>query len=188
MVALFLLGGGGRVQRKSFLQLVIRASWSYHLLAQTSFQLVPKAFWWAELISQFFCYLNSSKNITCLLGKLKTEFTSPLAKSTNPGLSDTPCYACWWGAGSEKKSVSQVQLTQKVSCTMQQMQQNLRVVLTRPPPTAPQSFVPALCKVSIDHLFDNLESGKINYFYYCFGKSLDFWIPKYVWNLDLTLI
>ena len=34
------------------------------------------------LISQFFCYSNSSKNITCTSGKLKTEFTSPIAKST----------------------------------------------------------------------------------------------------------
>ena len=44
------------MQRKSFLQLATRASWSYHLLAQTSFQLAPKTFWLAELISQFFCY------------------------------------------------------------------------------------------------------------------------------------
>ena len=44
-----------RVRRKSFLQLAIRASWSYHLLAQTSFQLAPKTIWLAELISQFFC-------------------------------------------------------------------------------------------------------------------------------------
>ena len=36
-------------------------------------------------------------------------------------------------------------------------------------------------KASIDHLFDNLESGKRNY---CFGKksgkSLEFWIQKSV--------
>ena len=31
-------------------------------------------------------------------------------------------------------------------------------------------FVPAFFKVSINHLFDNLECGKINY---CFGKSLE---------------
>ena len=51
----------------------IRATWSSHLLAQTSFQLAPKAFWQAELISQFFYYSNSSKNITCLSGKLKSN-------------------------------------------------------------------------------------------------------------------
>ena len=82
-----------RVQRKSFLQLAIRASWSRHLLAQMSFQLAPKTFWRTELISQFFCYSNSSKNITCPSGKLKTEFTSPIAKSTSPGLSDTTFFA-----------------------------------------------------------------------------------------------
>ena len=82
-----------RVQRKSFLQLAIRASWSQHLLAQTSLQLAPKTFWLAELISWFFCYSNSSKNITCPSGKIKTEFTSPIAKSTSPGPSDTTFFA-----------------------------------------------------------------------------------------------
>ena len=36
----------------------------------------PKPFWRAELISQFFCYSNSSKSITCPSGKLITEFTT----------------------------------------------------------------------------------------------------------------
>ena len=40
----------------------------------------PKPFSRAELISQFFCYSNSSKSITCPSGKLKTEFTCPIAK------------------------------------------------------------------------------------------------------------
>ena len=31
---------------------------------------------------------------TCLSGKLSTEFTSPIAKSTSPGLSDTTFFAC----------------------------------------------------------------------------------------------
>ena len=48
----------------------------------------------AELISQFFCYSNSSKTITCLSGKLKTEFTSPIAKLNRRGLSDTIFVAC----------------------------------------------------------------------------------------------
>ena len=50
-----------------------------NLLGQTSFQLAPKTFWWAELISQFFSNLNSSKTFTCPSGKLRTEFTSPIA-------------------------------------------------------------------------------------------------------------
>ena len=67
-------------QRKSFLQLAIWASWRKHLLAQTSFQLAPKAFWRAELISQFFLSLNSSKIITCPSGKLRTEFATFFAR------------------------------------------------------------------------------------------------------------
>ena len=51
-----------------------------------SFQLAPKAFWRAELISQFFCYLNSSKNITCPSDKLQTECTLAwYQKSLAPG-------------------------------------------------------------------------------------------------------
>ena len=41
------IGNLTSLQRKSFLQLAI--------------QLAPKSLWQAELISQFFCYLNSSK-------------------------------------------------------------------------------------------------------------------------------
>jgi len=74
------------VQRKSSLQLARSPD-----VISTS----PKSFWWAELISQFFCYSNSSKNITCPSGKLKTEFTSPIAESTSPGLSDTTFFARW---------------------------------------------------------------------------------------------
>ena len=33
-----------------------------------------------------------------------------------------------------------------------------------------KSFIPVFFKVSIDHLFDNLESEKVNY---CFGKGLE---------------
>ena len=57
----------------------------------------PQIFCWAELISQFFCKLNSSKYFTCSSGKLTTEFTSLIAKSTSPGLSDTTFFArCYW--------------------------------------------------------------------------------------------
>ena len=44
-----------------------------------------------------------------------------------------------------------------------------------------KSFVPACFKVSIDHLFDNPESGKRNHsFEKKSGKSLEFWIQKSV--------
>ena len=56
-------------------------------------QLAPKTFWLAELISQFFCYSNSSEKITCPSGKLKAEFNNITPKSTGPGLSDTSFFA-----------------------------------------------------------------------------------------------
>ena len=49
---------------------------------------VPKTFWWAELISQFFCYMYYSKNFTCPSGKLRIGFTSP-------GLLDAIFFARW---------------------------------------------------------------------------------------------
>ena len=63
-----------------------------------------KNFLMSRLISQFFCNLNSSKNFTCPSGKLITEFTSPIAKSTSPRLMNTTFFAhcwvyavsCWW--------------------------------------------------------------------------------------------
>ena len=67
------------MQRKSFLKLAIRASWSYHILAQTSFQPAPKTFWWAELISLAVIWI-PQKNFTWPSGKLRTEFTGPIAK------------------------------------------------------------------------------------------------------------
>jgi len=85
-IILILIFLRNRVQRKSFLQFAIWAS-------RTSFQLAPQTFWKAELISQFFSYSNSSKDITHLLGKLKTEFTCPIAKSPSPGLLDTTFFA-----------------------------------------------------------------------------------------------
>ena len=60
----------------------------------------PKTFWWGELISQFFCNLNSSKDFTCPSGKLRTEFiVSPIAKSTSSGLLDTTFFARWFHEG-----------------------------------------------------------------------------------------
>ena len=55
----------------------------------------PKNVLMSILISKFFCNLNSSKKFNCLSGKLITEFTSPIAKSTSPGLSDTTFFAHW---------------------------------------------------------------------------------------------
>ena len=43
-------------------------------------------------------------------------------------------------------------------------------------------------KRSIDHLFDNLESGKKLLFWKKSGKSLEFWIQKFVRTLDIVRI
>ena len=53
----------------------------------------PKNVLMSRLISQFFCNLNSSKKFTCPSGKLITEFTSAIAKSASPGLSDSTFFA-----------------------------------------------------------------------------------------------
>ena len=53
----------------------------------------PPKFWLAGLITQFFCDLNSSKNFSCSAGKVRTEFTISMAKSTSPGLSDSTFFA-----------------------------------------------------------------------------------------------
>ena len=53
----------------------------------------PKNVLMSRWISRFFCNLNSSKNFTCLSGKLITEFASPIAKFTSPGLSDITFFA-----------------------------------------------------------------------------------------------
>ena len=43
-------------------------------------------------------------------------------------------------------------------------------------------------KRSIDHLFDNLESGKKLLFWKKSGQSLEFWIQKFVRTLDIGRI
>ena len=71
--------------------LAFRASCSWHVLAQKSFQLARKRTGLIPVIL-FFCNLNPLKHFLCPLGKL-TEFTSPKAKSTCPGLSESTFFA-----------------------------------------------------------------------------------------------
>ena len=60
------------------------------------FSTSPKMFLMSRIdFTVLFFFWNSTKNFTCLLGKLRTEFTSPIAKSTSPGLSDTTFFARW---------------------------------------------------------------------------------------------
>ena len=53
-----------------------------HVLAQKSFHLAQ--------------ILNSPQKVTCPSGKLRTEFTSSIAKSTSPGLLNTTFFARWF--------------------------------------------------------------------------------------------
>ena len=66
-----------------------------HVLAHKSFQLALKPF----LISRIDYYPSviwiAQKNSTCPLGKLRTKITSPIAKSTSPGLLDMTFFARW---------------------------------------------------------------------------------------------
>ena len=50
----------------------------------------PETFLWADLISQTLLYFEFLKKLD-----LRTEFTSPIAKSTNPELLDTTFFARW---------------------------------------------------------------------------------------------
>ena len=92
MVLLQIHDDSFRVQRKSVLQFAIQASCSYHVLAQKSFQLAPTKLLTCRigLIAVHF-----PQNFTCPPGKLSTECTSTIEKSTSPGLSNTTFFACW---------------------------------------------------------------------------------------------
>ena len=103
-----------RVQRKLILPLALRASCNQHLLAQKSFLLAWKSclcrfhfvgaiFGLQEFIRNLkhlyystFVILILRKIFACPSGKLSTEFTSPIAKSTSPRLSDTTFFARWF--------------------------------------------------------------------------------------------
>ena len=85
-----------RVQRKSVLQPFIGASCSLHILAHKSFQLTPKPFLISRIDYNPSVIWISPKNSTCPSGKLRTKITSPIAKSTSPGLSHTTFFVCHW--------------------------------------------------------------------------------------------
>ena len=55
----------------------------------------PKSFLTSRIHFTILLLFEFLKKITCTSGKLKTEFTSPKAKSTSPGLSDTTFFARW---------------------------------------------------------------------------------------------
>ena len=49
----------------------------------------PKSVWWADWFHSSSVIWIPQKTSLHLLGKLRTEFSSPIGKSTGPGLSDT---------------------------------------------------------------------------------------------------
>ena len=63
--------------------------------AHKSFQLAPKPFLISRIDYNPSVIWISPKNSTCPSGKLRTKITSPIAKSTSPGLSDTTFFARW---------------------------------------------------------------------------------------------
>ena len=81
---------------KSVLQPAIWASCRYHVLAHKSFQLAPKPFLIGRIDNNPSVIWISPKNSTCPSGKLRTKNTSPMAKSTSPGLLDTTFFARWF--------------------------------------------------------------------------------------------
>ena len=64
-----------------------------HVLANKSFQLAPKPFLISRIDYHPSVIWISQKHSTCPSGKLRTKITSPIAKSTSPGLSDTTFFA-----------------------------------------------------------------------------------------------
>ena len=84
--------------RKSVLQPVIGASFSYHVLALKSFQLAPKPFLISRIDYNPSVIWISPQNSTFPSCKLKTKITSPIAKSTSPRLLETTFFARYWNS------------------------------------------------------------------------------------------
>ena len=50
----------------------------------------PKSVWWADWFrSSSVIWIPQKTSLACMMGKLRKEFSSPIAKSTSPGPSDT---------------------------------------------------------------------------------------------------
>ena len=92
-------------KEKHFYSLPFRQAEASSYYSQDVISTSPKNFLTGRInFTLFFCYnknSNSSKNITCPSGKLKTEFTSPIAKSISPGLNQSllslhaSCRSAW---------------------------------------------------------------------------------------------
>ena len=83
-----------RVQRKSVLQLTVQAIKRQPTFTSPGVILISQEKSFEEQGEfQFFCNVNFLKKIVCPSGKLRTKFTSPIAKSTSPRLLDMTFFA-----------------------------------------------------------------------------------------------
>ena len=89
-----------RMKRSDFLQPELNlwtSSWllvQMHALAQKSFQLTQKLLFMSKIFyGSSVTIFEFSQKHTCPLGKLRTVFTSLIAKSTSPGLMNTTFFA-----------------------------------------------------------------------------------------------
>ena len=82
-----------RVQRKSVLQLYRSSKWQPTFTSPGVILISQEKSFEEQGEFQFFCNVNFLKKIVCLSGKLRTKFTSPIAKSTSPRLLDMTFFA-----------------------------------------------------------------------------------------------
>ena len=70
-------------------------SWHYFVIAWTVVLVESTVEWWLYLTVMNNLWFHSPKNFTCLSGKLRREFTSAIAKSSIPGISNTTFFSHW---------------------------------------------------------------------------------------------
>ena len=68
--------------------MLLGENWRWSLLGPKGLTSPKENFYEQNLLQSF-------RNLNALSGKLKTEFTSLIAKSTSPGLSDMTFFARW---------------------------------------------------------------------------------------------
>ena len=73
--------------------MLLGENWCCSLLGPKGLTGSKENFYEQNWLQSFYNLNAQEKKFTCLLGKLKTEFTSPIAKSTGAGLSDMTFFA-----------------------------------------------------------------------------------------------
>ena len=75
--------------------MLLGENWCCSLLGPKGLTGSKENFYEQNWLQSFYNLNAQEKKFTCLLGKLKTELTSLIAKSTSPGLSDMTFFARW---------------------------------------------------------------------------------------------